>query len=205
MDPQIKKLLEQKLEMLAHDQDGEVMTKVTTAWKNARPGHINGVWVGEMTRDVQAACHTAIVERGRRVAAMLAETLRTLKVPYEEGLSAELGALLDPIFPEDLYLAPMTNTPGVIERSGALHNFSEYRFDLYLSTARVGCINLARDARTKGQFVIDEYLLSVKPGAAVTATKGWPSRVWEATNLRPGAFGVGVDLKRLFSRKPPTP
>ena len=204
MDLQIKKLFEQKLEALAHEQDGEVMAKVTTAWKNARPGHINGVWVGEMTKDVQAACHTAIVERGRRVAAMFAETLRTLKVPYEDGLSAELGTLLDPIFPEDLYLAPMTNTPGVIERSGALHNFSEYRFDLYLSTAYVGCINLARDARAKAQLVIDEYALSARPGTTTTE-KGWLARVWEATNLRPGAFGVGVDLKQLFSRKPPAP
>src|SRR5258708_2241640 len=180
VDPQIKKKLEQKLEAIAHDQDGEVMAKVTSAWKNARPGPLNGDWLGEMTKDVHAACHTAIGERRQRVAGMLAETLRTLKVPYEEGLSAELSALLDPLFPEDLYLAPMTNTPGVIERSGALHNFGEYHFDLYLSTARVGCINLSRDARTKAQIIIDEYLLSVKPSPTETTTRGWPWRVWVA-------------------------
>ena len=198
MDSRIKTLLEQKLAALAREQDAELMTKVNTAWKKVSPAP-DCIWIGDLMKDVRHACHVAVVERGRRVAAMLADTLRALKVCDENGLNVELGKLLDPLFPEDLYLAPVLNCRGVFERHGNPRRFDECAFEHELTLARVGIINASREARAKAQLAIDEYLLSVKP--LHEEPKGFWAQVWEATNLRPGFFGIAIDLKKLFSRK----
>lgn len=198
VNPAIKTLLEQKLDRLAREQLAELMPKVDAAWARLNPGP-NCIWIGDLAKEVRLACGKAIVELGDRVAAMLAETLRTLKVPYEEGSSAELGKLLEPVFPEDLYLAPVINTRGVHERRGNRQRFDERIFDLELGSARVMSANGSRDARAKAQLAIDEYLLSVKSDGVTS--KGWASRLWDAFNVRPGLFGIGVDLKKLFGKK----
>lgn len=94
MDPKLKTLLEQKLAALAREQDAELMAKVNAAWKKVSPAP-DCIWIGDLMKEVRRACHMAVVERGRRVAAMLVDTLRAQKVCDENGLNVELGKLLD--------------------------------------------------------------------------------------------------------------
>jgi hypothetical protein len=198
MDPAVKTLLEQKLDRLAREQLAELMPKIDAAWARVNPGP-NCIWIGDLAKEVRLACGKAIVELGDRVAAMLTETLRTLRLPYEEGLTEQLAKLLDPLFPENLFLAPVENTRGVHERGGNPQRFDMRAFDHELVLAQVTSANASRDARAKAQLAIDEYLLSVKSGRVTP--KRWPSRLWDAFNVRPGLFGIGIDLKKLFGKK----
>lgn len=193
MDSKLKRLIEQKLAALAREQDAELMGLVDAAWSKVNPAP-NCIWIGDLMKEVRSACQAAVVERGRGVAALVGDTLRGLNVLGEKDLAAKLGALLDPIFPEDLYLAPVLNCRGVFERRGNPRRFDERIFEHELALARVGVINASREARAKTQLVIDEYLLSAGP-------QGFWARAWDATSLRLMFFGTGIDLKKLFSRK----
>jgi hypothetical protein len=202
MDTEIKKLIEQKLVAIVRDQDAELVDYIRTAWEQVTVGHGGTLQPGNLLRDLQSASYRAVVERGKRVAAMLGETLRTVKVPYEEGLSTELANLIDPLFAEDLHLTAVLNAPDNLKRRGLPVNFDERSFDLVAGGTRAGIANASRDARVRAQLVIDEYLLSVKPETPPAETKDLKSRAWDAVALKPGAFGFSLDLKKLFGRKP---
>jgi len=60
---------------------------------------------------------------------------------------------------------------------------------------RVAVANASREAKQKAHFVIDEHVLSMKHQSTSTS-----NRLWDSLNLRPGAFGVNIDLKKLFRR-----
>jgi hypothetical protein len=105
------------------------------------------------------------------------------------------------LFPEDLHLDAVLNAPHAVRRRGLLVNWSEGSFDLIAAGARASLANASRDARAKLQLVIDEYLLSVRPQPSATQSKTLKSRLFDSVSLKPGAFGLSIDLKNLFTRK----
>jgi hypothetical protein len=186
--------------MIVRDEVAEFAEQLRLAWDHVSIDQSGTIQPGSLFGELQSAAYRIVVQRGTRVAAMLSETLRTLKVPYEESLSVELAALLDPLFPEDLHLAALLNAPDVLKRRGLPVNLDERSFDRVAVTAQGAIANASREARTKVQLVIDEYLLSIKP--TDLPPQGWLRRVWNALSLRLSFYGIGIDFKKLFSHKP---
>jgi hypothetical protein len=201
MDPAIKQLLEQKLATIVRDLTAEFADQMRIAWEQVIVGQGGWLHPGGLFVDLQSASYRTVIERGKRVADMLSETLRTLNIPYAEDLSTELGSLLDPLFPEDLHLGAVLNAPDNLKRRGLPVSLDERSFDLSAAGARGAIANASRDARARTQLVIDEYLLSVKSQAQLPEKTTLTSKVLDSVSLKPGIFGFSVDLKKLFSRK----
>jgi len=200
VNPQAKVLLEQKLAIIVRDEVAELAEQLRPAWDQVSIDQSGTIQPGSLFGELQSAAYRVVVQRGTRVAAMLSETLRTLKVPYEENLSVELAVLLDPLFPEDLHLAALLNAPDVLKRRGLPVKLDQRSVDQVVATAHAAIANASRDARAKVQLVIDEYLQSVRTEPAAP-NKGLRARVFDSVSLKPGMFGFSVDLKTLFARK----
>lgn len=193
MDEELRSLIYRKVDAIARAEDADLISSLGVSWKDIGPAP-QCPWIGDFMRTVQRYCHQSVVKRGDRVAKMLEETLKTIKPPYEKNLADDLKAIVDPFFPEDLCLAPAITTRGVYERHNP-QKFDEPIYEHELTLVRVAVANASRDAKQKAHFVIDEYVLSIKQQSASTS-----NRLWDAVNLRPGAFGMNIDLKRLFRR-----
>lgn len=194
MDESFRSLIQQKLEVIAREEDAELTASMTTIWGRVDPSP-HCPWVGELMQSVNRTCYQSIVTRGARVALTLAKTLANLKPRYEKNLAAELKALVDPFFPEDLYLAPAINTRGVYQRRGDPRKFDDSAYEHALVLARVGSANGSRDAKHKAHLAIDEYELAAKNDRCSAG-----KRFLESLQLKPNFFGLGIDLKALFSR-----
>jgi hypothetical protein len=195
VDQDLRSLIHRKLDAIARAEDADLIGSLGVSWKDVGPAP-HCPWIGDFMRTVQRYCAQSVIKRGVRVAQTLDETLKAIKPPYEKNLAAELKAIVDPFFPENLCLAPAINTRGVYERNRP-DKFDEHAYEHELALVRVAVANTSRDAQQKAHFVIDEYVLSMKHGQSVSRL----NRIWDAVNLRPGAFGIGIDLKKLFTRK----
>jgi hypothetical protein len=148
---------------------------------------------------VQRLCHHTIVQRGERFAATFTDTLRSVKPSYEANLAMELKAIVDPLLPEDLYIYASINSKEAYRFHGNPQKFNDNIFEQLVTLARVDSANTTRDAKRAVHIAIDEYVLSVKnQESAKTLTT--TERVMESVQLRPSFFGIGVDLKKLFTR-----
>ncbi len=190
VDQELRSLIHQKLDAIARYEDSALIGSLGVSWKGVGPAP-HCPWVGDLMRTVQHQCHQSVVTRGVRVTHTLEETLKAIKPPYEKNLAADLKAIVDPFFPEDLCLAPAITTRGVYERHNP-QKFDERMYEHELALVRVGVANASRDAKQKAHFVIDEYVLAMKN----QKSGGW----WDSVQLKPGFFGIGVDLKKLFNR-----
>jgi hypothetical protein len=191
MDEQIRSLIRQKLEIIAREEDAALMNYVDTVWKDVDPGP-HCAWIGEAMQRVNQACVRAIDARGVRMALTLSKTFANLKPRYTKNLAAELKALVDPFFPEDLYLAPAINTRGVYQRRGNPQKFNERTYEHALVLARVGSANTLRDSKQRAYLAIDEYMLLAKSEHG--------GGFWDSLELKPNIYGLGINLKKLFSR-----
>ena len=197
MDEDLRSLIHQKLDAIARYEDSAMISSVAQVWKAVGPAP-DCPWVGDVMRSVQHQCHQSVATRGVRVAGALGETLSAVKPSYEPSLAAALKAIVNPFFPEDLCLAPAISTRGVYERHNR-RKFSERIYEHELALVRVAVANASRDAKQKAHFVIDQYVLAAK-----NERPRGVRRLWDAVNLRPGLFGVGIDLKKLFGRSRPS-
>ncbi len=184
-------MIQRKLEVIARDEDDIVSGQVNSVWENVDPGP-HCPWIGEAMERVNRACARAIDSRGTRMALSLSKTLPKFKLRYTKQLAAELKALIDPFFPEDLYVAAAVNAHGVYQRRGNPQKFDERAYEQALVLARVGSANMARDAKQKAYLAIDEYILLAR------SEQGGGS--WDWLELKPNFYGLGVNLKKLFSR-----
>jgi len=198
MDEQLRTLLTQKLETIAREEYARLIPHVDVQCKKVDPSP-NCIWIGDLMENVQRLCHRALVLRGECFADMLTDTLRNVRPSYEPNLAAELKAIVDPLLPEDLYVAASINCRGAFQRHGNPAKFNDGFYEHMLTIARVDSINTAREAKLKAYIAIDEYVLSVKNEQAVRPGK--VKRFWESVQLKPNFFGLGLDLKELFSRK----
>lgn len=191
MDEQIRTLIRQKLEVIMREEDAHLSTDLDTHWKRIDPSP-HCVWIGDTMREVQRTCHGSITMRGARAAGMISKTLARLKPAYEKGLADELKSMTDPYFPEDLCLAASIGARGVHERRGDPRKFDERAYEHALTLARVDSANASRAARHKVHLAIDEYAL---------VAKGEKGGGWDWLELKPNFYGIGVNLKNLFTRK----
>lgn len=195
MDEELRNLVIRKVDAIVRAADADLSASMGEAWKEVGAG-AQCPWVGDLMRAVQSHCYRSVAERGNRVAAVLKETLESVKPLYDETLASDLKAIVNPHFPEDVCLAPAISTRGVYLRRNP-QKFDEETYEQALTLVRVAVANAARDAKQKVHFVIEDYALSVKRASS----GNWRHRLWEALSLRPGAFGFGIDLKKLFERR----
>jgi len=200
MDEQLRSLIQQKLETISQDQYAHLTPQVDAQWKKVTPGP-DCIWFVDLMENVQRLCHRTIVQRGARFADTLTDTLRNVRPSYESNLAAELKAIVDPLLPEDLYVYASINCRGVFQRHGNPQKFNDSIFEQLVAMARADSMNTTRDAKNTAHIAIDEYVLSMKNQQSVQPTTR--DRWMDSVQLRPSFFGIGIDLKKLFSRKKP--
>ena len=191
MDEQLRSLIQKKFEIIAREGDGSLMGRIDTVWNDIDLGP-HCPWIGEAMKRVNHACGTEIETRGIRMSRTLSKTLADLKPRYTKTLAAELKALIDPFFPEDLYVAPAINTRGVYQRRGNPQKFDESTHEQGLVLARVGSANTSRDAKQRVYLAIEEYMLMAKGQQA--------GGFWDSLEVKPSFYGISFNLKKFFTR-----
>lgn len=83
-------------------------------------------------------------------------------------------------------------------RYGIRIDYKATRFDLYQARYSAGTANQVRDISLRLKHELDILVLSGEAAAAKVTSDTASSNLGDAINLRPGIFGVGIDLKKAW-------
>lgn len=83
-------------------------------------------------------------------------------------------------------------------RYGIKIDYEVARFDLYQAKYSMGAVNQVRDISLRLKHELNILVLSGEAAAAKVTPDAASSNVGDAINLRPGIWGVSIDLKKVW-------
>ncbi len=83
-------------------------------------------------------------------------------------------------------------------RYGIKIDYEATRFDLYQARYSVGTVNQVRDISLRLKHELNILVLSGEAVKAKATPDASSSNLGDAINLKPGIFGVGIDLKKAW-------
>ncbi|HEY8037285.1 MAG TPA: hypothetical protein VIF37_17015 [Methylobacter sp.] len=168
MQPEIIKLLEQKLSESLRIVDDKTAAEIRNTWAAVNPSPACPA-VGDVMKNINRICHYGYNERGDKAREAVVSTLLEFRTFVNEKFSGQIMEMVERHFPEDKYVALARNTKGVYERRQApARKFCERAYEIELTAITAGSANLSRRAVLNIRTAVDELRLQRIAGMPTT-------------------------------------
>jgi hypothetical protein len=144
---------------------------------------------------------TALAEYDSRFVERMVYMVQTIRTDVDAAEKDEVLSCAKKYVDEDLYKKRRQifeeGFARQLSRYGQRLEPEAHRFDLFRARYDAGSVNATRRIIQRLTHELDLLVLSTRKTEDKTTVASEPDRLWDALGLRPGMFGISVDLKSI--------
>ena len=158
--------------------------------------------VGELYEGFLRDTHDAIQKYGEELVSEIVRVTTRISPTLSRSEMEQLVSCCAKFVDSELYAKRMLLFREALNRNASSYSVSiddnAIRFDLYQARYSVGTVNQIREIANRLKHELDILVFSGEATAAKATSNEASSDFRDAVNLKPGIFGVGIDLKKVW-------